>query len=108
MVCPVIQELKLTMSLSTLIPVITCSYKLKKAAEENNAENLLVIRSPELAAKYAANWKVHVDHSEPYAARTERCSQSHRSESADPPQTFTPSTEGYVASKNSAVFHRAD
>jgi len=88
--------------------VIAGSFNFTKAAETSNAENLLVIRSPELAAKYTANWKVHADHSDPYAGRTEGYSQSHRAESADPPPTVAPSTTGYVASKNSAVFHRAD
>ncbi len=89
--------------------VITGSFNFTKAAEENNAENLLVIRSPELAVKYAANWKVHADHSDPYAGRTEGYSQTHRAESAKPAApTTTPVTEGYVASKNSQVFHRAD
>ena len=88
--------------------VITGSFNFTKAAEEHNAENLLVIRSPELAAKYAANWKVHADHSDPYAGRTEGYSQTHRAESAQPatPAT-TPVTEGYVASRNSHVFHKA-
>ena len=58
--------------------VITGSFNFTKNAEANNAENLLVIRSPELAAKYAANWKVHADHSEPYGGRTEGYSQTHR------------------------------
>ena len=66
--------------------VITGSFNFTKAAEENNAENLLVIRSPELAAKYAANWKVHADHSDPYAGRTEGYSQTHRA-AAEPPKT---------------------
>ncbi len=64
--------------------VITGSFKFSKAAEEHNAENLLVIRSPELAAKYAANWKVHADHSDSYAGRTGGYSQTHRAESAQP------------------------
>jgi len=84
------------------------SFNFNKQAETINAENLLVIRSPDLAAKYAANWKVHAGHSEPYAGRTEGYSQSHRAKSADPPPAVAPSTEGYVASRNSAVFHRAD
>ena len=89
--------------------VITGSFNFTKAAEEHNAENLLVIRSPELAAKYTANWKVHADHSDSYAGRTEGYSQTHRAEPANPvaPPT-TPVTEGYVASKNSQVFHKAD
>ena len=88
--------------------VITGSFNFTTAAEEKIAENLLVIRSPELAAKYAANWKVHADHSDSYAWRTEGYSQTHRAESAkstDPAPT--PVTEGYVASRNSQVFHKA-
>ena len=64
--------------------VITGSFNFTTAAEEHNAENLLVIRSPELAAKYTANWKVHADHSEPYAGRTEGYSQTHRAAAAQP------------------------
>jgi len=88
--------------------VITGSFNFTKAAEESNAENLLVIRSPELAAKYTANWKVHADHSDPYAGRTEGYSETHRAESTGPPPGVVPTTTGYVASKNSAIFHRAD
>ncbi len=46
--------------------VITGSFNFTKAAEESNAENLLVIQDPEMAAKYAQNWEVHRRHSEPY------------------------------------------
>ncbi|OPY86545.1 MAG: Phospholipase D precursor [Smithella sp. PtaU1.Bin162] len=44
--------------------VITGSFNFTRAAEENNAENLLIITSPELAEKYLQNWQVHRDHSE--------------------------------------------
>lgn len=43
--------------------VITGSFNFTKAAEERNAENLLIIRSPELAARYRENWHHHHDHS---------------------------------------------
>lgn len=46
--------------------VITGSFNFSKAAEESNAENLLVIDDAALAAKYAANWAEHLKHSEPY------------------------------------------
>jgi phosphatidylserine/phosphatidylglycerophosphate/cardiolipin synthase-like enzyme len=46
--------------------VITGSFNFTKAAEENNAENLLVIQDAEMAARYAQNWAVHREHSEPY------------------------------------------
>ena len=44
--------------------VITGSFNFTRAAEENNAENLLIITSPELAEKYLQNWQTHRDHSE--------------------------------------------
>ena len=47
--------------------VLTGSFNFTRAAEENNAENLLVIDDPDLAAKYAANWQAHRQHSEPYS-----------------------------------------
>jgi phosphatidylserine/phosphatidylglycerophosphate/cardiolipin synthase-like enzyme len=46
--------------------VITGSFNFTKAAEENNAENLLVIRDPDLPGKYAQNWQEHLGHSSPY------------------------------------------
>ena len=36
---------------------ITGSFNFTKAAEESNAENLLVLEDPKLAAEYAANWR---------------------------------------------------
>ena len=44
--------------------VITGSFDFTKAAEEENAENLLVIRDPAIVTKYAGKWDVHVEHSE--------------------------------------------
>ena len=49
--------------------VITGSFNFTKAAEEHNAENLLIIHNKDLADKYAANWKVHADHSVKYEGR---------------------------------------
>jgi len=49
--------------------VITGSFNFTKAAEEHNAENLLVIRDRQIAEKYAANWQLHAVHSEEYRGR---------------------------------------
>ena len=50
--------------------VITGSFNFTKAAEQGNAENLLVINNaPKLAARYTANWKEHLGHLELYQAR---------------------------------------
>jgi phosphatidylserine/phosphatidylglycerophosphate/cardiolipin synthase-like enzyme len=49
--------------------VLTGSFNFTKAAEENNAENLLVIQDLALATKYTANWQAHLQHSEPYLGK---------------------------------------
>jgi phosphatidylserine/phosphatidylglycerophosphate/cardiolipin synthase-like enzyme len=47
--------------------VLSGSFNFTKAAEENNAENLLLINDPILAKQYLDNWHAHERHSEPYA-----------------------------------------
>jgi phosphatidylserine/phosphatidylglycerophosphate/cardiolipin synthase-like enzyme len=49
--------------------VITGSFNFTKAAEEGNAENLLIIQCKDLAAKYTDNWNKHAEHSAPYVGR---------------------------------------
>jgi phosphatidylserine/phosphatidylglycerophosphate/cardiolipin synthase-like enzyme len=46
--------------------VITGSFNFTKAAEEENAENLLVINDPVLAKQFVRNWQAHAEHSEAY------------------------------------------
>ena len=45
---------------------ITGSFNFTKAAEERNAENLLIIRDKSIAEKYTGNWREHEKHSEAY------------------------------------------
>jgi phosphatidylserine/phosphatidylglycerophosphate/cardiolipin synthase-like enzyme len=49
--------------------VITGSFNFTKAADQKNAENLLVIPDAEIAAKYEQNWELHFAHSEFYAGK---------------------------------------
>jgi phosphatidylserine/phosphatidylglycerophosphate/cardiolipin synthase-like enzyme len=49
--------------------VITGSFNFTRAAEEKNAENLLIIRNNELAKMYLDNWYKHREHSEEYEGR---------------------------------------
>ena len=49
--------------------VFTGSFNFTKAAQEKNAENLIVIKSKHLAAVYIGNWQVHRAHSNPYQER---------------------------------------
>ena len=53
-------------------------FQFHENAEENNAENLLVIQDKALANKYTENWHADATHSDPYAGRTEGYSQTHR------------------------------
>jgi phosphatidylserine/phosphatidylglycerophosphate/cardiolipin synthase-like enzyme len=43
--------------------VINGSFNFTKAAEKKNAENLLIIKSKELATTYIENWIKHREHS---------------------------------------------
>lgn len=45
--------------------VVTGSFNFTRAAEEKNAENLLILESPALANLYRKNWEEHQAHSEP-------------------------------------------
>ena len=46
--------------------VLTGSFNFTRAAEEHNAENLLLINDPVLAKRYHDNWQAHEGHSQPY------------------------------------------
>jgi phosphatidylserine/phosphatidylglycerophosphate/cardiolipin synthase-like enzyme len=50
-------------------PIAAFRFNFTKSAEESNAENLLVLRSPELAKRYTANWKEHAGHGVPFQSR---------------------------------------
>jgi phosphatidylserine/phosphatidylglycerophosphate/cardiolipin synthase-like enzyme len=49
--------------------VITGSFNFTKAAEEKNAENLLIIHDNKLAERYTKKWQEHEKHSEVYSGR---------------------------------------
>lgn len=49
--------------------VITGSFNFTEAAEQRNAENLLVIRDKLIADEYTTNWEVHAAHSGAYLGR---------------------------------------
>jgi phosphatidylserine/phosphatidylglycerophosphate/cardiolipin synthase-like enzyme len=45
--------------------VITGSFNFTRSAQERNAEDLVLIRSPAVAAQYVRNWNAHAAHSQP-------------------------------------------
>lgn len=48
------------------LTIVTGSFNFTKAAEERNAENLLIIKDKELASLYMRNLKKHQEHSDVY------------------------------------------
>src|SRR5437773_2308691 len=49
--------------------VITGSFNFSKQAEQENADNLLILYDPGLAPKYAVNWREHFKHSTAYTRK---------------------------------------
>ncbi len=49
--------------------VVTGSFNFTRAAEMKNAENLLVVKSSDLAQLYRSNWMEHTSHSGPFYGR---------------------------------------
>lgn len=57
--------------------ILTGSFNFTKAAEENNAENLLVIENDSaLVLKYTRNWYMHLGHSKEYSKQGKQVSDS--------------------------------
>ena len=55
--------------------VITGSFNFTKAAEQNNAENLLILKdAPDLARVYEQNWNAHAAHAHPTSASAQSSS----------------------------------
>jgi len=57
------------------VTVMTGSFNFTTAAEDKNAENLLVVHDRVLAEKYHDNWNKHQQHSDPFQARSENESE---------------------------------
>jgi phosphatidylserine/phosphatidylglycerophosphate/cardiolipin synthase-like enzyme len=105
------------------LAVITGSFNFTKAAEENNAENLLIIRDdPKLAEQYLSNFRAHQAHSVPYVGPGEaRTTGEAGAQAADEiaPEPIGDSEGGdesaddatrpapYIGSRNSDVYHIA-
>jgi phosphatidylserine/phosphatidylglycerophosphate/cardiolipin synthase-like enzyme len=74
--------------------VLTGSFNFTKAAEQQNAENLVTIRDSALAEQYTANWQKHLEHSEPYGVGTSATTSSaQRLATAEAPP---PTRQGWV------------
>jgi phosphatidylserine/phosphatidylglycerophosphate/cardiolipin synthase-like enzyme len=63
--------------------VITGSFNFTKAAEQDNAENLVLIHNSALAEQYVQNWNIHAAHAQPLSKVSERVSRSGLDDDAD-------------------------
>jgi phosphatidylserine/phosphatidylglycerophosphate/cardiolipin synthase-like enzyme len=77
--------------------ILTGSFNFTKAAEQQNAENLLSIRDAALAEQYTANWQKHLQHSEPYEANTTDATSS--AQRAATAEELPPTHQGWVRGK---------
>ena len=79
--------------------ILTGSFNFTKAAEEKNAENLLVItEAPELVKAYEANIQAHAAHSHPSGRPAS-------GSSAEMPVTMTTKHGEIHGNKNSKIYH---
>lgn len=62
--------------------VITGSFNFTNAAEKRNSENVLILRSAEIAAKYEGNWAHHAAHSQPFQGLATNAQEGSRRRSA--------------------------
>ena len=80
--------------------IITGSFNFTKAAEEKNAENLLVIKdAPELVTAYEANIRAHASHSHPYGR------QASASPAGTTPTVHTSGSGAIHGNKHSKIYH---
>jgi phosphatidylserine/phosphatidylglycerophosphate/cardiolipin synthase-like enzyme len=54
------------------VKVITGSFNFSKAAEESNAENLLIINDPVIAQDYTSNWEKHFSNARQYVRKEKK------------------------------------
>ncbi len=85
--------------------VITGSFNFTRAAENDNAENLLILQSDELAARYTQNWQYHLSRSVPYAGHTQTVpsTPAWQQHATSPVSAGSPAY--YIGNVKSHVFH---
>lgn len=92
--------------------VLTGSMNFTKAADDANAENLLIIRDAVTAERYVANWKSHLDHAEALKAKREAAAEKGGEKSkppaGDPKPAAAAAATTVVITENGKRYHRPD
>jgi len=94
--------------------VITGSLNFSEQAQEQNADNLLIIKGhPQLARQFHRNWRTHAQHSRPFTAETKTAATTTSMEkaidSAPIPQPATQQNQATVyITKSGKRYHRKE
>lgn len=90
--------------------IITGSFNFSKAAEERNAENVLVISgNDDLARKYLSNFGLHLSHSRTYEGRSQPTRQPRAPPVVEQPRKSTPDDSSDVTvyvTRTGKKYHR--
>jgi len=84
--------------------VITGSFNFTKAAEQNNAENLVLIHNSAIADQYVQNWNTHAAHARPLSKVSDRGSLSGLNDDADGDNRPPTPTGPIVGNRRSLVY----
>jgi len=84
--------------------VITGSFNFTKAAEQNNAENLVLIHNSAIAEQYVQNWSTHAAHAQPLSKVSGRFPRSGLDDDADGDERPTTPTGPIVGNRRSLIY----
>jgi len=84
--------------------VITGSFNFTKAAEQNNAENLVLIHNSAIAEQYVQNWRTHAAHAQPLSKVSSRGQRSGPDDDADGDERPPTPTGPIVGNRRSLVY----
>src|SRR5262249_381666 len=84
--------------------IITGSFNFTKAAEQNNAENLVVLHNPAIAEQYVLNWEAHAAHSNLLIQVSRRLPRSATGDDADGDERPATPTGPIVGNRRSLVY----
>jgi phosphatidylserine/phosphatidylglycerophosphate/cardiolipin synthase-like enzyme len=84
--------------------VITGSFNFTRAAEQNNAENLVLIHNPAIAEQYIQNWSIHAAHAQSLREVSGRVPRSDLDDDADGDDRPITPTGPIVGNRRSLVY----
>ena len=84
--------------------VITGSFNFTKAAEQNNAENLVLIHNSAIATQYVENWNTHAAHAQPLSRVSSRGPRSGLYDDADGDDRPPTPTGPIVGNRRSLIY----